>query len=44
MVVVTHEAGIAAHTQRIVSMLDGLIVTDEAVDKPLITVRSDEPS
>ena len=44
VVVVTHEAGIAAHTQRIVSMLDGLIVTDEAVDKPLITVRSDEPS
>ena len=44
VVVVTHEADIAAHTQRIVSMLDGLIVTDEAVDKPLITVRSDEPS
>ena len=44
VVVVTHEADIAAHTQRIVSMLDGLIVTDEAVDKPLITARSDEPS
>lgn len=39
VVVVTHEADIAAHTQRIVSMLDGLIVTDEAVDKPLLRVR-----
>jgi len=39
VVVVTHEADIAAHTQRIVFMLDGLIVTDEAVDKPLLRVR-----
>ena len=35
VVVVTHEADIAAHTQRIVSMLDGLIVTD----KPLLGAR-----
>ena len=34
VVVVTHEADIAVHATRIVSMLDGAIVRDEPVEKP----------
>ena len=34
VVVVTHEANIAAHTSRIVSMLDGMITGDEMVGEP----------
>ena len=34
VVVVTHEANIAAHTSRIVSMLDGMITGDEMVGVP----------
>ncbi len=34
VVIVTHEADIAAHTSRIVSMLDGMVVTDEPVREP----------
>ena len=36
VVVVTHEADIAAYTQRIVSMLDGAIVSDKPVKEPHI--------
>ena len=35
VVVVTHEPDIAAHTQRIVSLRDGFIVSDEPVVSPL---------
>ena len=35
VIVVTHEPDIAGHTQRIVSMLDGEVVSDEPVKSPL---------
>ena len=35
VVFVTHDPDIAAHTQRIVQLLDGRIVTDEPVENPL---------
>ena len=35
VVVVTHEPDIAAYTDRIVTMRDGLVVSDEAVDRPM---------
>ena len=34
VVIVTHEADIAAHTSRVVSMLDGVIVSDRPVREP----------
>ena len=34
VVVVTHDPDIAAHTNRVVSMLDGVVVTDEEVEEP----------
>ena len=34
VVVVTHDRDIAEHTQRIVSVLDGRVVSDERVEKP----------
>ena len=34
VVIVTHEADIAAHTSRVVSMLDGAIVSDQPVREP----------
>ena len=34
VVIVTHEPDIAAHTRRIVSMLDGVVVSDEPVKEP----------
>ena len=34
VVIVTHEADIAAHTERVVSMLDGVVVSDERVEHP----------
>ncbi|MBI2917701.1 MAG: ABC transporter ATP-binding protein [Chloroflexi bacterium] len=36
VVIVTHEADIAAHTRRIVSMRDGLVVGDEPVAAPRV--------
>ena len=35
VVFVTHDPDIAAHTRRIVQLLDGRIVTDEPVENPL---------
>ena len=35
VIIVTHEPDIAAHTGRVVSMLDGAIVSDEPVGEPL---------
>ena len=35
VVIVTHEYDIAAHTRRVVSMLDGMVVSDERVGEPL---------
>ena len=32
VVVITHEANVAAHTNRVMSMLDGMVVSDERVD------------
>ncbi len=37
VVLVTHEAELAAHTRRVVTMRDGLIVSDEPIGKPLQT-------
>jgi len=34
VVLVTHDAEIAAHAQRTVSMLDGLVISDETVESP----------
>ncbi len=34
VVIVTHETDIAAHTGRVVSMLDGRVVNDEVVEEP----------
>ncbi len=34
VIIVTHESDIAAHTQRVVSMLDGRVVKDEPVREP----------
>ena len=42
VVLVTHEPDIAAHTNRIVTMSDGKIVSDERVGTPLVAV-SDGP-
>jgi putative ABC transport system ATP-binding protein len=38
VIIVTHEPDIAAHTKRLITMRDGLIVSDEAVDAPLDAV------
>ena len=35
VIIVTHEPDIAAHTQRIITTLDGRVVDDSAVEKPL---------
>lgn len=42
VVVVTHDRDIAQHTQRIVSILDGLVVGDEIVHEPLRAVVAAE--
>ena len=45
VIIVTHEADIAAHTRRIVSMLDGAVVSDRPVEEPINiwTAASVEP-
>jgi putative ABC transport system ATP-binding protein len=40
VIIVTHEPDIAAHTQRVVSMLDGAVVGDEPVREPRQAVGS----
>ena len=35
VIIVTHEHDIAAHTRRVVSMLDGVVVSDERIQEPL---------
>ena len=40
VLVVTHEPDIAAHTRRVVSMLDGVVVKDEAVNQVQARVSS----
>jgi ABC-type lipoprotein export system ATPase subunit len=40
VLVVTHEADIAGHTRRVVSMLDGVVVKDEAVNQVQARVSS----
>ena len=35
VIIVTHEPGIAAHTQRIITTLDGRVVDDNPVEEPL---------
>ena len=34
VIIVTHDADVAAHARRVVSMLDGVIVSDEPVEHP----------
>jgi len=34
VIIVTHEPDIAAHTHRVVSMLDGVVISDEPVTAP----------
>jgi len=36
VIIVTHDSNIAAHTQRIVRLADGLVVNNEYVEKPLV--------
>lgn len=47
VIIVTHEPAIASHTERIVSMLDGAIVSDKLVRKPrraaATRIRRDSP-
>ncbi|MFH1560916.1 MAG: ABC transporter ATP-binding protein [Chloroflexota bacterium] len=40
VIVVTHEPDIAAHTKRVVSMLDGRVVSDEIVKEPRQAIPS----
>ena len=35
IIIVTHEPDIAAHTRRVVSMMDGIAVSDEPVKDPV---------
>ena len=41
VVIVTHEADIALHTKRVISMLDGVVASDKPVKSPLQAVVSD---
>ena len=41
VIIVTHEPDIAAHTGRVVSMLDGAIVSDEPIGEPRMARLSD---
>ena len=41
ILVVTHEPDIAEHTQRVISMLDGVVVRDEATKQSNVGTSSD---
>ena len=44
VLLVTHDPFIARHTDRIITLQDGRIVTDEPVDDPLIAGEAERPS
>ena len=44
VVLVTHEADVARHTRRIVSLLDGRVVGDEQVAEPLLAQAAEQPA
>jgi putative ABC transport system ATP-binding protein len=41
---VTHDPWIARHTKRIITLADGKVVSDEAVEKPLVAGEAKRPS
>ncbi|MEZ4593453.1 MAG: ABC transporter ATP-binding protein [Chloroflexota bacterium] len=44
VVFVTHDPWIARHTNRVVTLADGLIVRDEVIDDPLVAGETERPS
>lgn len=44
VIFVTHDSWIARHTNRVVILRDGVVVTDREVEQPLIAGASDRPS
>ena len=44
IIFVTHDPWIARHTRRVITLSDGKIVRDEAIDKPLVAGKSKRPS
>ncbi len=44
VVFVTHDPWIARHTNRVVTLADGLIVRDEVIEDPLVAGKTERPS